>query len=158
MQPEAWLLIRHGLAALLVALIAGFGLVFVLIGGVSLSPIPVFFAWAIPGTMAGWRILHLGMLTNGIMAIALGLVLNKVILSAPRARFVAWGTITAVWGNFAFYLFGMFAANRGLTFGANAQGPASVAGALAFVPAIIGAITLMAAVCVLLGAKPSEPR
>ena len=157
MQPEAWLLVRHGLAALLVALICGFGLVWALIGGVSLSPLPVFFEWAIPGTMAGWRTLHIGMLTNGIMAIALGLVLNKVGLPAPRKRFVALGTIIAIWGNFAFYFFGMFAANRGLTFGANAQGPASLAGALAFVPAIIGAITLMAAVWVLLGAKGSEP-
>lgn len=157
MQPEAWSLVRHGLAALLVALVSGFGLVFALIGGISLSPIPVFFAWAIPGTMAGWRTLHIGMLTNGIMAIALGFVLNKTVLPAPRRRFVALGTIIAVWGNFAFYLFGMFAPNRGLTLGANAQGAASLAGALAFVPAIIGAITLMAAICVLLGAKPAEP-
>lgn len=157
MQPEAWLLVRNGLAALLVALVAGFGLVFALIGGISLSPIPVFFAWAIPGTMAGWRTLHIGMLTNGIMAIALGFVLNKAALPPARKRLVALGTIIAIWGNFAFYFFGMFAANRGLTFGANAQGPASVAGALAFVPAIIGAITLMAAVWVLLGAKPADP-
>ena len=155
MQPEAWLLVRNGLAALLVALIAGFGLVFALIGGISLSPLPVFFAWAIPGTMAGWRTVHIGMLTNGIMGIALGLLLDKVSLPAARRRFVALGTITAIWGNFAFYLFGMFAPNRGLTLGANAQGAASLAGALAFVPAIIGAVTLMAAVCVLLGAKPA---
>ncbi|MFM9935900.1 MAG: hypothetical protein ACKVOL_06840, partial [Novosphingobium sp.] len=89
MQPEAWLLVRNGLAALLVALVAGFGLVFALIGGISLSPIPVFFAWAIPGTMAGWRTVHIGMLTNGIMGIALGLLLDKVTLPAARRRFVA---------------------------------------------------------------------
>lgn len=157
MQPEAWLLVRNGLAALMVSLVAGFGLVFALIGGISLSPVPVFFAWAIPGTAAGWRTIHIGMLTNGIMGIALGFVLNKAVLPPARKRLVAFCTIFAIWANFAFYFFGMFAANRGLTFGANAQGPGSVAGMLAFVPAIIGAITLMTAVWVLMRAKPSAP-
>lgn len=156
MRADAWLVIRHGLAALLVALVAGFGLVFALIGGISFSPVPVFVEWAIPGTVSGWRVLHVGMLANGIMAVALGLVMNRVLLPPRRMRLVSIGIIIAIWGNFAFYFFGMFAANRGLTLGTNALGAGSIAGGLAFVPAIIGAITLIAAISALLGARIPE--
>lgn len=152
LAPAAWLLVRHGLAAIPVALLAGFGLVFALIGGISLSPLPLFFAVDIPGSAQGWRTLHIGMLTNGMLAILLGLVLERVTVQPASVRRVSVGVIVAVWGNFAFYLFGMFAPNRGLTLGANAQGAASLAGALAFLPAIVGAVALIAVILALLRA------
>jgi hypothetical protein len=142
-------LIKQGLLALFVALLAGFCLIFSMLGGVSLSPVPVFFEYALPGSMAGWKAVHIGMLMNGIMAIALGSAMGGVRVAGARARRVFIGVTMAVWGNFLFYLFGMFAPNHGLTLGANRLGEASVAGYIAFAPALLGAISLMYAVIVL---------
>ena len=52
--------------------------------------------------------------------------------------------------------FGMFAPNRGLTLESNVLGEASLAGALAFFPALIGAVTLFYAVISMLRAEPSD--
>jgi hypothetical protein len=148
-------LIKHGIAAMIVALLAGFGLIFAMIGGVSLSPLPVFFQWEIPGTLQGWRSLHIGMLMNGLMAILLGVVMRFFAVSSLGAAVVSWGTILAVWGNFSFYFFGMFAPNRGVTLQANRLGEATLSVALAFYPAFVGIITLTVALIVLLLAKPN---
>ncbi|MHA7834611.1 MAG: hypothetical protein ACX94A_09050, partial [Algiphilus sp.] len=86
-------------------------------------------------------------------AIALAAALKAMVLSSGRAAVVSWGVIIAVWGNAMFYLFGMFAENHGLSLHDSPLGAASLAGALAFVPAIIGAVTLFAALLLLLGAK-----
>lgn len=154
-NQDSYRLIKHGLAAMIVALLAGFGLIFAMIGGISLSPLPVFFQWDIPGTLQGWRSLHLGMLMNGLMAILLGVVLRFFAISSVGAATIAWGVILAIWGNFSFYLFGMFAPNHGVTLQANRLGEASLSGALAFYPAFIGIVTLMAALLMLLFAKPN---
>lgn len=150
------LLVKNGLAAMFVALAAGFFLVFSMIGGMSLSPIPVLIEFDLPGTTQGWRAVHVGTLLNGIMAIALGACMRLYALSDGQARRVMWGSTIAVWGNFGFYLFGMFAPNHGVTLEANRLGEASIAGGLAFLPALLGAITLMYAVCVLLRADPAS--
>lgn len=150
----AHLLLKHGLAALLVGLLAGFFLIFSMIGGMSLSPIPVLIAFELPGSPQGWRIVHLGMLLNGLMAIGLALLMRRVFLDSGQAFRVFAGVAIAVWGNFCFYIFGMFAPNHGVTLEANRLGEASMAGALAFFPALLGAITLIYAVSVLLRAEP----
>ena len=146
-------LMKHGLAAMLVGLIAGFLLIFSMLGGASLSPIPVFIDFNLPGTESGWRVVHLGTLLNGIMAIAIASAMRTVYLSEARARWVFLGTALAIWGNFSFYLFGMFAPNHGLTLEANRLGEASWAGALAFAPALLGAITLIMALLFVLRAE-----
>jgi hypothetical protein len=151
-------MIKHGIVAMLVALAAGMCLIFAMIGGISLSPIPVFFEWKIPGSVQGWRAVHIGMLMNGMMAILLGVTGRFVVVSNLRAVIVCWGTIIAIWGNFCFYLFGMFAPNHGLTTGANKLGEANLPAMLAFYPAFIGIFTLSAALIVLLGAKPNSVR
>lgn len=143
-------LIKHGLAALLVALIGGFMLTFKMLGGISFSPVPLFIEYDLPGTAAGWRAVHLGMLLNGMMAIVLGMVVRLFVLADGSARTVRWGVLIAIWGNFCFYLFSMFGYNHGLTLGSNRLGEGNLAGALAFVPAVIGAVTLITAVIVLL--------
>jgi hypothetical protein len=150
-QHSRWL-IKNGVAAMLVALVGGFALTFSMIQGISLSPLPLFFDYQIPGSDRGWRILHLGMLMNGMMAIILGLALHWFAVTLRQSAWVAWGTIIAVWGNFMFYLFGMFAPNHGLSLGDNALGAGNLAGALAFLPALLGAVTLMVALVILLRA------
>ncbi len=152
------LLIKNGLVALMVALIAGFFLIFSMIGGLSLSPVPVLIEFDLPGSTKGWRIVHVGTLLNGLMAILLGLTMRAYALTDGQCFRVLWGTALAVWGNFCFYIFGMFAPNHGVTLEANRLGEASFAGALAFFPALLGAITLIYAVYVLLRAEPREGR
>ncbi|MBW2942258.1 hypothetical protein [Zhongshania aquimaris] len=149
-------LIRHGLAAILVSLVTGFVLIFSMLGGASLSPIPVLIEFTVPGSTAGWRTVHIGMMMNGIMAVALGCAMRAVYLNDTQGFRVFMGTIIAVWANFMFYLFGMFAPNRGLTLESNVLGEASLAGALAFFPALIGAVTLFYAVISMLRAEPSD--
>lgn len=149
-------LIKHGIVAMIVALIGGFMLTFSMLGGISLSPLPVFFGYELPGTVQGWRAVHLGMLLNGMMAILLGVIMRWLVMTERDSAWVTWGTITAVWGNFCFYLFSMFGHNHGLTLGANRLGEGNWAGALAFIPAIIGAVTLLVALVLLLRAKPAD--
>lgn len=149
-------LIRHGLASILLSLVAGFILIFAMLGGASLSPIPILIEFDVPGTIKGWRGVHIGMLMNGIMAVTLGCAMRAVYLNEVQSFRVFAGTIMAVWGNSMFYIFGMFAPNHGLTLEANALGEASFAGALAFFPALIGAITLFYAVSCMLKAEPSD--
>ena len=96
-------LIKHGLTAMLVGLLGGFLLAFSMVGGASISPIPVFFQFELPGPSSGWRILHVGTLMNGIMALAI---------------------------------------------------EASLAGALAYIPAILAAVTSIWATAVLLLSEP----
>lgn len=140
---------QHGLLAILVGLIGGFALVAVLIGGLSASPLPVFIELHVPGSARGWIGFHLGMLMNGILALVLDRVLVERELSRTRRNLIAGGIVLAVWGNCAFYLFSMFAPNRGLTAGSNALGSANVFGDLAYYPAIAGAIALIVAVSLL---------
>lgn len=151
-------LIKHGVAAMMVALVGGMGLIFVMIGGISLSPLPVFFEWLMPGTVQGWRAVHIGMLMNGMMAILLGVAGRFVVLSNLRAALVSWGTIVAVWGNFCFYLFGMFAPNHGLTMGANRLGESNWQALIAFFPALLGIVTLFVALGIMLGAPLNSAR
>ena len=146
-------LIRQGFFGILVSLVSGFILIFSMIGGASLSPIPLLIEFDVPGTAAGWRGVHIGMMMNGIMAISFGAAMRAFYLNDTQAFRVFLGTVIAVWGNFMFYLFGMFAPNHGLTLEANAMGEASLAGAFAFFPALVGAITLFYAVISMLRAE-----
>lgn len=151
------LLVKHGVAAMLVALVSGFLLIFSMIGGLSLSPVPILIEFDLPGTTKGWRIIHLGMLMNGMMAMIIGIVMRFLYLPDRKAFWVSVGTVIAVWGNFMFYIFGMFAPNHGLTVEGNRLGGASIAGALAFFPAVLGAITLTYALLLMFFAEP-EPK
>jgi hypothetical protein len=147
------LLIKNGAVAMVVALFGGFALIFSMVQAIPLSPLPFSLDYQIPGTPAGWRILHIGMLLNGIMALVVGLVLRSFAFTKLTSAIAAWGTVIAIWGNFAFYLFGMFAPNHGVTLQGNKLGEASIAGALAFLPAFVGAITLVIAFIVIARAK-----
>ncbi|MCF4167005.1 hypothetical protein L2U69_15235 [Zavarzinia compransoris] len=144
------MLFKHGLLAVLVALISGFFLIFTMIGEISFSPLPFGIPIEMPGTAAGWRTVHLGMMLNGFMALLFGAVLRHLEFDGNAPKRVAWFTVIAVWGNFCFYLFGMFAPNHGVTMGGNRLGEGNLAGALAFLPALVGAVTLIVAVVVML--------
>ena len=155
-QRHQRLMQQNGLLAIFIGLVGGFVLVASLIGGISASPLPLFVALRVPGTSSGWLSFHLGMLMNGMMALVLERTLNTRAVSASKSAAISWGVIVAVWGNAAFYLFSMFAPNRGLTSDTNVFGPPSLFGHLAYFPAIAGALGLMLATLLLLIA-PQRP-
>ena len=144
---------RHGLAVMLIGLFGGFVLMTAMLGGISLSPLPVFIPAAIGGTTRGWAVFDVGSVMNGIMALSLSAFLSRVAPSKSATAIICWGTVLAVWGNCLFYLFAMWAPNHGLSAGANRLGEGSFAGMIAFYPALIGAIGLLAAVVLLLFSK-----
>lgn len=155
-QRHQRLMQQNGLLAILIGLVGGFVLVISLIGGISASPLPLFVSLRVPGTSSGWLSFHLGMLMNGMMALVLERTLNTRTISRLKSATICWGVIIAVWGNGAFYLFSMFAPNRGLTSDMNVFGPPSLFGHLAYFPAIAGAIGLMLAALLILMA-PQGP-
>ena len=58
-------------------------------------------------------------------------------------RLLGWLVVLDGWANVIFYLFGNFAENRGLSFGPNHFGPASINGAIALAGAyLFGAIAV----------------
>ena len=157
-QRQQRLMQQNGLCAIFIGLAGGFVLVASLIGGFSASPLPFFVSLRMPGTSSGWLSFHLGMLMNGMMALALERTLDTRAVSRLKCALISRGVIVAVWGNGAFYLFSMFAPNRGLTSDANVFGPSSLFGYLAYFPAIAGAIGLMLATILLLLAPQSAIR
>ncbi|MGB1557219.1 MAG: hypothetical protein ACPHCJ_05495 [Oceanococcaceae bacterium] len=141
---------RHGMCLMVIGLLAGFLLIFSMLGGASLNPIPAFISFEMPGTEKGWRIVHVGALMNGIMALVIGCAMRFFYLSDVKARWVSLGTILAIWGNLSFYIFGMFAPNHGLTLQDNRLGEANWAAVLAFAPALLGAVTLIVALLIVI--------
>jgi len=150
------LMFLHGLVICLIGLIGGFLLIFSILEVISLSPIPIYLDYKIPGTVAAWKAVHVGNIMNGLMAILFALTIPKLDLTITAKKFVAYGTIFTIWGNAFFYFFGVFAPNRGLTLGDNSLGDANWAGVLAFAPAFVGALTLIAIVIVMLRAIPKD--
>jgi hypothetical protein len=144
------MLVGNGALALCFGLIAGYGFLFHLIGEISLWPIPGAITAQLPGDPARWRGAHVGAITNGLMAIAVGLALPLAPMPDRTRRLVAWAIVVAVWGNIVFYVANALgAANHGLTFGDNRLGAADLLSRLVFFGASAGALVAPVALLVL---------
>lgn len=136
--------------ALCFGLVAGYGFLFNLIGEIALWPVPGSLAVQLPGDPARWRGAHVGGITNGLMAIAVGLALPLTPLSERACRAVTWAILIAVWGNVVFYVANALgAANHALTFGDNRLGAADLLSRIGFFGAYAGAILAPVALLVL---------
>ena len=148
-RDQAWL-VGNGALALCFGLVAGYGFLFHLIGEISLWPIPGAIATQIPGDPARWRGAHVGAITNGLMAIAVGVALPLAPMAERTRRLVTWAIVVAVWGNIVFYVANALgAANHGLTFGDNRLGAADLLSRLGFFGAYAGALVAPVALLVL---------
>lgn len=150
MQGHDLLLAKNGLVVMIIGLLGGFGWAFALLGEVALSPIPVVLADSFPGEPSNWRAVHTGCLMNGIMALAVAGVIPRFNPAEHTAKRVALSVAFAIWANTVFYFANLAAPNRSLSIGANALGEASMAGAVGYITAMIGAIVLIYALTVLL--------
>ena len=129
------IMIGNGLLVVLASMLAGFMLMFGLLGGLEIWPgniltIPTY------GTTEGWVRAHSGGAMNGLLLMVIALALPKLNLSANMQRFVAYGFIYAAWSFTVFYWLGNAAENRALTFGDNPLGQSDIFGILGFLPGL----------------------
>jgi len=135
MQRLQRVTLGHGMLVILVAMFAGFMLMFSLTGGFEVWPgtilsIPVF------GTTDGWIRAHTGGVTNGLLVLGVAYVLPHLNLTAAKEKFVAYGFVYVAWSFTVFYWFGNAAGNRALTLGDNPLGETDVLGVIGFLPAL----------------------
>lgn len=139
------LMIGNGALMIFAALVGGLGLWMFLLGG--LIPIAPGVDWhfQLPGTAEGWARAHTGPVMNGLMVIAIAFCLPLLSFTAKWARI--WGLIVVFdgWSNTAFYFFGNFAPNRGLSFTSNHFGEANIFSFLALAPAYLFGVLVMVA-------------
>lgn len=139
------LMIAHGLWVTLVGLLAGFMLMFNMLGGLEIWP-GHFMEFSVYGTTDGWVRAHSGGVTNGMLTIIVALVLPKLEISEKMAGFFAWGLIYCAWTFTAFYWIGNRSGNRALSLGDNVFGAADWLSVIGFLPGLpsifIGPIVL----------------
>ena len=150
MERHQRLMICHGMLVILVAMLAGFMLMFNLIGGIEVWPgviidIPMY------GSEAGWVRAHSGGVSNGLLVLAVGLALPQLNLGATARAWTAWGFIYIAWSFTAFYWFGNASSNRGLSIGASALGEPDTIGLIAFLPGVPSVFLVV--VLLFIGAK-----
>ena len=110
------IMIGNGLLVILVAMLAGFMLMFNLIGGVEVWPgtildVPMY------GTAAGWARAHTGGALNGMLVVLIALVLPKLELARRPQAWICWGFVYIAWSFTLFYWLGNASSNRGLSLG-----------------------------------------
>ncbi len=127
--------LSHGFLVILVAMLAGFMLMFSLLGGLEIWPgniMPV----SVYGTSEGWVRAHSGGAMNGLLVIAVGLSLPKMGMSPALQRLTAYGFIYVAWSFTLFYWLGNAAGNRALSIGDNPLGPSDIFGVIGFLPGL----------------------
>ncbi|PWR19855.1 hypothetical protein [Zavarzinia compransoris] len=135
---DARRLAGHGALVVVAGLVAGFFIGFVALGGFILDPLPSA-RFEFPGSERGWRAMHVGSILNGVMALTVAALIDRVVGTEKVRRLIVRVLTLAIWANTLFYLAANFAANRGLSPWDNAAGPGSLWGLVAFLPAAIAA-------------------
>ena len=128
-------MLAHGLMVVLVAMFAGFMLMFNLLGGMEIWPNKII---SVPmyGTAEGWVRAHSGGIQNGVLVFIVGLALPKLNLGQLAQKITAYGLIYCAWTFTIFYWLGNASSNRGLSIGPSALGEPDLVGLLAFLPGL----------------------
>ena len=133
------LAIANGMAVLFIGLVAGVMLIFSMLGGVGLWPLPIAEV-NVPGTTRGWTAVHVGGILNGVMIATIAVLMRHLEMIGKAAFWVGWGLIITGWANTIFYWAGNVSSNRGLSVAATPYGPGDMAGAVAFLGGGFGMI------------------
>ena len=136
------IMLANGMLVILVAMLAGFMLMFSLLGGFEIWPGNTLH-FSVYGTAEGWVRAHSGGAMNGLLVIAIALSLPKLNLSEAMQKFTAWGFIYVAWSFTVFYWFGNAAGNRALSIGDNVLGPSDVFGVIGFLPGLPSVIIVV---------------
>lgn len=135
MERYQRIMIGNGLLVILVAMFAGFMLMFQLIGGIEVWPGTIV-PFDVYGTSEGWVRAHSGGTMNGLLVVAVALALPKLNLTQRLQAWTAWGLVYVAWSFTVFYWLGNAAGNRGLTFGDSQLGESDLIGVIAFLPGL----------------------
>ena len=146
----------HGILMIFCTLLFGVGLWVNLVGGFEIVPGHII-EFQIPGTPAGWARAHAGPALNGMMVIAVALVLPMLDFTPKTAKLLGAIIVGDGWANVIFYLFSNFSANRGLSFGPNRFGGGDVYSAIALAPAYLFGVLAMGALATI-GWRALRPR
>jgi hypothetical protein len=141
-------MVGHGGLMLLIAMLAGVGLLISLLGGLELMPgqiLPILTA----GDSQTWVRIHIGGMLNAFLVFLVALLLPVLAFSEKASRRIGWAFIGTGWANTLFYWAALFASNRALTFGPNRFGPANLASVVGLLPALIFVVISLAAVAAL---------
>jgi hypothetical protein len=135
MERYQRLMIANGLLVILVAMLAGFMLMFNLLGGLEIWPgtivnIPTY------GNEAGWVRAHSGGTMNGLLVVVMALALPKLNLGPKLQAWAAWGFIYIAWSFTVFYWIGNASSNRALTIGDSPLGESDGLSAIGFLPGL----------------------
>lgn len=150
------LMLGHGCLGILFGLLAGYGLIFSVLGAIEIWPFVSVDA-KLPGSSGAWRAAHTGPIMNGLLCIAGAFSLSLVALTTKQEKFVAYGLIFTVWANICFYVFSIFGNAHGLTGGTTERfGAANLFDLLAFLPALVGAVVTPLCMAVLARAAFSQ--
>lgn len=144
------IMIGHGLLVILTAMLAGFMLMFLLIGGIEIWPGPIL-PVHVYGSSAGWVRAHSGGTMNGLLVVVVALALPKLNLSERLQKWTAYGFIYVAWSFTLFYWLGNAAGNRGLTLGDSQLGHTDLISVLAFLPGLPSVVIVV--VLLAIGAK-----
>ncbi len=129
------IMIGNGLLVVLVAMLAGFMLMFSLIGGIEVWPGKIL-ALEIYGTSDGWVRAHSGGTMNGILVIVVALALPRLRLTPLMQSITAWGFVYIAWSFTVFYWLGNASGNRALTMGDSQLGESDLVGIVGFLPGV----------------------
>jgi hypothetical protein len=138
----------HGVLMILCTLLCGVGLWMHLVGGFEVVP-GYIWHFQLPGTDEGWRKAHVGPALNGLMVLGVALVLPTMGFAEKKMRLLGWLVVLDGWANVVFYVFSNFAENRGLSFGPNHFGPASINGVIALAGAYLFGVLAVGALAVI---------
>ena len=138
----------HGVLMIFSTLVFGLFLWMNLVGGFELVP-GYTLHFQIPGTAEGWAKAHIGPALNGMMVIAIGLVLPKLDFPLSTAKKLGWIVVGDGWANVCFYFFSNFAPSRGLSFAGNRLGATNIFGIIALAPAYVFGVLALGALFII---------
>ena len=146
MNKKQLQMVGHGSIVMIIALLAGFGLVMDLIGGFEIYPTQIL-PFDLPGDSAAWARAHAGGIMNALLIYAVAVLIHLMNMGEKPTKQLFWMLIGAGYANTLFYWGGLMAGgHRALTFGDNQLGETSFIGVIGLLPAFVFAfITLIAA-------------
>jgi hypothetical protein len=141
-------MVGHAALMLLIAMLAGVGLLMSVVGGIELWPGHVL-GIGVPSNPAGWVRTHVGGILNAMLVMLVALLIPGLGFADARAHRLAAFLIGTGWANTLFYWAAMWAPNRALTFGDNRLGASNLAAVVGLAPALLFVIFSIIAVAMI---------
>lgn len=142
-------MIAQGALVLFIGMVAGFGLVMSLVGGMELIPGSII-QFTIPGDSGAWARTHVGGMMNGILILLVAVLMAGIGCSEALSGRLFWMLVGTGWANTVFYWAALFAPNRALTFADNQHGESNLAAIIGLAPALLFAVISLIAVFMLM--------